>query len=203
METPKRQPTPDALLAILRGPLLLYAISLILLIAAVPAEAVLLQGYLQDENDEPGQSMSLPAAINLDSFPESFAGMWKCMTVVVDSAVSSVEIGQRMESQVEFAKADNGKILAHWSQPGWTESEMSVTALNDREADLKRTNQYAVQGGGMSSWTAESTDHYLQVEDNQIVAVSSVDQFINGQYLGRYQTKSVLVRVSDSPIAMK
>lgn len=216
METPRESRFSQTLLTVLRGPLLLYAISCVLLIAAVPAEAVLLQGYLQDEQSSgqelvpvaseiapPAASFSLDSTLARDSFPNSFAGTWKCLTVVIDSAVASVEIGSRLESQVEFSRGEDGKVLAHWSQPGWTEAAMSVTALNDHEADLNRTNMYVLPAAGNSSWTAKSSDHYLQFEADQIAAVSSVDQFVNGEYLGRYRTKSLLVRIAQSPLAMK
>jgi len=77
-----------------------------------------------------------------DSFPPSFAGAWKCVTVVVDSAVDTVAVGQRVESKVRFMAQPDGRVLAKWQQPGWTEASEQITRVSDREAALDRTNYF-------------------------------------------------------------
>jgi hypothetical protein len=133
-----------------------------------------------------------------DSFPPQFAGVWKVVTVVVDSAISSVPVGQRIESSVSFEQARDGRVLARWEQPGWTEANESVTPMSQNEVALERTNYY--KGGG--AWAAHSRDRYLQLDSNRIAADSQVEQFVNGDFVGRYQTKSMLYRMSGN-LAMK
>jgi hypothetical protein len=249
MATQKTHPLKKVLSATLtfvRGPIFLSMLSVVLLAVAIPAQATLLRGYLQqsvadaakgggedmqansivmdaigaeasgskyispDEEhaasgtaqqgqEAPVESGKLHRAMLADnSFPQTFAGMWKCVTVVVDSAVSSVPVGQRVESAVNFEQTNDGRVVARWEQPGWTEAQSSVVPMSQNEVALERTNYY--RNGG--SWAAHSRDRYLQLDANRIAADSQVEQFINGQFLGRYETKSMLYRMSGN-IAMK
>ncbi len=138
----------------------------------------------------------LHRAMVLDnSFPQTFAGVWKCVTVVVDSAVSSIPIGQRVESAVNFVQTRDGRVVARWEQPGWTETQASVVPVSTNEASLERIN-YFMEQGIQRGWAAHSRDKYLQIDANRIAASSQVEQFINGSFLGHYQTKSMLYRMS-------
>jgi hypothetical protein len=140
------------------------------------------------------------AMIADNSFPLTFAGMWKCVTVVVDSAVSSVPVGQRVESSVNFVQTNDGRVVARWEQPGWTEAQSSVVPLSQNEVSLERTNYFTQRGA--NQWAAHSRDRYLQLDQNRIAASSQVEQFIGGEFAGRYQTKSMLYRVSGN-LAMR
>lgn len=200
----------NATLVFVRGPAFLSIISLVLLAATIPAQAALLRGYLQQgpaataSSGEDFQSDSIgiaPEATKLhramiadNSFPQAFAGAWKCITVVVDSAVSSIPIGHRVESAVNFVQTNDGRVVARWEQPGWTEAQSSVVPVSDNEVSLERTNYYMEHGA--TAWAAHSKDRYLQIDANRIAASSQVEQFIGGRFLGQYQTKSMLYRVS-------
>ncbi|HEY9789992.1 MAG TPA: hypothetical protein V6D22_06320 [Candidatus Obscuribacterales bacterium] len=137
------------------------------------------------------------ALVDADSFPASFAGSWRVVTVVTGSAVPTVPVGERIVSQVSFARQTDGRILARWQQPGWNDAQERVTAMNDHEAALDRTNYFEEQGVS-GEWSARSHDHYLQVGTDRMVASSEVEQFIAGTYMGRYQTRSTLYRVNNS-----
>ncbi len=130
-----------------------------------------------------------------NSFPQTFAGAWKCITVVVDSAVGSIPIGQRVESAVNFVQTRDGRVVARWEQPGWTETQTNVVPVSANEANLERINYFREQGI-QRGWAAHSRDRYLQLDANRIAASSQVEQFINGSFLGHYQTKSMLYRMS-------
>lgn len=158
-----------------------------------------LPGMEQSAQAAPVEARQLHRAMLLqDSFPPAFAGVWKVVTVVVDSAVASVPVGQRIESAVAFQQARDGRVVARWEQPGWTEANESVTPMSQNEVAMERTNYY--KGGG--AWAAHSRDRYLQLDANRIAADSSVEQFVNGDFVGRYQTKSMLYRMSGN-LAMK
>jgi hypothetical protein len=137
------------------------------------------------------------ALIESDSFPVSFSGAWRVVTVVTGSAVPTVPVGERIESQVSFARQGDGRILARWQQAGWNDAQEHVTAMSDHEAALDRTNYYVEQGVA-GEWSARSHDHYLQVDADRMVASSEVEQFIAGQYMGRYETRSTLYRVNNN-----
>lgn len=272
----------NSILTIVRGPAFLSAISLVLLLATIPANATLLKGYLTQEavkiapvdhiattrdrhhdavNREdthtpqsasasangpspfatshvaPSRASVVPhskfeAGINLattpqytsinpvvdagaayartpiaavppqfqnavavDSLPVSFEGAWKCVTVVVDSAVDTVPVGERVESQVAFVPQYDGRIVARWNQTGWTEAHANINTVSNVEASMERTNYYLNHGLGNGSWAARSQDHYIQIDANRIAATSSVHQYVGGRYLGEYRTRSMLYRL--------
>jgi hypothetical protein len=137
----------------------------------------------------------LQSVLSANSFPTSFEGAWHCVTTVVGSGVTTVPVGQMVQSEVHFLPAADGRVVAEWHQPGWTEGREQISALSDHEASLTRTNYYVSQGAG--EWAACSHDHYLQVGTNRMVASSRVEQFDGEQFLGSYTTRSVLYRLSD------
>jgi hypothetical protein len=46
------------------------------------------------------------------------------------------------------------------------------------------------------AWAARSRDSYQVLEKNRMISESEVDQYINGRYVGRYRTRSTLVRLN-------
>jgi len=129
-----------------------------------------------------------------NSFPVNFSGRWQCVTKVVDSAIESVAIGTELSSEVNFVEVQDGRVIAHWLQPGWTETQASAMAWSSREAQTDRTSYYF--GEGMNgAWASRSRDHFMQVGTDRIECKSYVDQYMDGRYLGRYRTVSVMTRL--------
>ncbi len=125
-----------------------------------------------------------------NTFPVSFAGAWQCESIVVSSAVPDVVPGQHIRSQVNFVKSPQGVVSMIWSQSGWTSTLTSLRVKGENHASTRRLNQYCD-----GSWTASSRDRYTQISNDQLVATSRVEQYVNGQYIGTYTTQSVLKRV--------
>jgi hypothetical protein len=140
------------------------------------------------------RAANLQSALAANSFPASFEGAWRCVTTVVGSGVTTVSVGQTMQSEVHFLPQSDGRVVAQWRQPGWTEGHEQISALSDHEAALTRVNYYVNDSDGQ--WSACSHDHYLQVATDRMVANSRVEQFDAGQYLGSYTTRSVLYRLN-------
>jgi len=129
-----------------------------------------------------------------NSFPANYSGRWQCVTRVVDSAVDTVTIGTEMKSEVCFVDVPEGRVVARWVQPGWTETQASAMSWSSREAQTDRTSYYF--GEGMDgSWASRSRDHFMQVGTDKLECKSYVDQYMDGRYIGRYRTISVLSRV--------
>lgn len=129
-----------------------------------------------------------------NSFPVNYSGRWQCVTRVVDSAVQTIGVGTEVVSEVCFAEVSDGRVVARWLQPGWTETQASAMSWSAREAQTDRTSYYF--GEGMNgAWASRSRDHFLQVSPDRLECKSYVDQYIDGQYLGRYRTISVLTRI--------
>ena len=159
-----------------------------------PAFATLLQGRVEHH------LVPLAAEVEKtiqDSFPQSYEGNWHCITTVVDSAVSDVTPGTVTQCDMQFKRSVDGRILAHWSQPGWTESQSSIVSFNKNEAQMDRSAYYWADGAG-GAWATRSRDSFTLTPENSIVANSSVDQYVDGNYLGRYKTNSVLTKL-DGP----
>jgi hypothetical protein len=176
---------------------------------ATPADAApLLKGYVNESQsiesqtgaaDQQSQS-GLSGAVQAESFPSTYEGTWHVETQVTDSAVESVPNGQKMVSNIDFVRRPDGRIVANWNQPGWTETKVSITSYSTSEAMTDRTTYY--YGERMNgSWAARSRDSFTQLEPNKMISKSYVDQYIDGQYLGRYRTKSILIRATDNRVA--
>lgn len=172
------------------------------LFGALPANATLLHGYVNNGNlAEQHQklietSKNESAAVRrADSFPTDLQGAWHCTTVVIDSLVGTVPVGQKVVSRVDFVRSDDGRVVARFQQPGWTEAQTSVTAFSSTQFQMDKTNYYF--GDNMSgAWAARSRDRYQLLELNRMIAESEVDQYIDGRYVGRYRTRSTMIRMN-------
>ncbi len=185
--------------------------------ALMPAQANVLHGYLEHQaepqtapiatpnlapNPAPSND-SISGAIETlipNSYPPGYQGQWRCTTTVVDSGVPAIPSGQVMLSDVTFARQADGRVTAAWTQPGWTESTSSVTTFSSSEARVDRTN-YFVSKDLDQSWAARSRDQFTQTTRQSITAKSYIDQYVDGQFVGRYRTTSVLQKAPGSDIA--
>ncbi len=133
-----------------------------------------------------------------NTFPRSFEGTWKCETLVTESGVDTVMAGSKLVSDVQFARTADGRIVARWNQPGWTETQANAMTFNAKEARVDRTSYYYGEGVN-GAWAARSRDHFVQIGPDTIAVKSYVDQYIDGQYVGRYRTASMLHRIYRKP----
>lgn len=192
--------------------------TMLAMMGLLPAQANVLHGYLEHQaesqtapNSTPDQAPnpapstdSISGAIETlmpNSYPSGYQGQWRCVTTVVDSGVPAIPTGQVMLSDVTFARQADGRVTAAWTQPGWTESTSSVTAFSSTEARVDRTN-YFVSKDIDQSWAARSRDQFTQTTRQSITAKSYVDQYVDGQFVGRYRTTSVLQKAPGSDIAL-
>ena len=181
----------------IRNAVVMLAISFV---AAIPAQAATLHGYVSDTTDSASTRVlnaSVQEAVapaRTDSFAPELQGTWECVSTVIDSLVDTVQPGQQVVSRLNFVKVDDGRIMARFQQPGWTETQASVTANSTASYVMDKTNYfYGDQTNG--GWAARSRDHYQVVDMNKMVSESEVDQYVGGQYVGRYRTRSLLVRI--------
>jgi hypothetical protein len=163
---------------------------------ALPASAGVLQGHVE-QSDPHAVVTSIKAEI-ADSFPSSYEGTWHCVTTVIDSALQLVAPGTVTECDIEFKRNAQGKVAVHWTQPGWTESQSSVSRFSTTQARLDRTAYYWADGAG-GAWAARSQDNFTLNSDRVMISSSSVDQYLDGLYLGRYRTSSVLTKADTQP----
>lgn len=129
-----------------------------------------------------------------DTFPPTYQGQWQCVTEVIESSVADIPVGQKILSQLEFIKQPDGRLTANWRQPGWTESQASIISYKNNQARLDRTNYFTADAQG-HSWLARSRDKFKPLNSEQMLAKSYVDQYLDGQYIGRYRTRSILIRI--------
>lgn len=149
--------------------------------------------------NRPNQAAQQPSPTKptTNSFPATYQGAWYCQTTVVDSTLPAVLQGQVIGSEVVFFLSKDGGIHARWNQPGWVETQSQAITFNGTEAKADRTTYYF--GDNMQgSWAARARDQFAQTGPDMISAKSYVDQYLDGQYLGRYRTVSVLKRSGTS-----
>ncbi|HEY9775223.1 MAG TPA: hypothetical protein V6C81_15770 [Planktothrix sp.] len=178
----------------LKHSLLLTALTLAQVALCGSAQATLLQGHI--EHATAGSTASFAAQVEQDrlkvnTFPSSYAGTWHCVTTVTDSAVSDVAPGTVTQCDIEFKSTSDGRIMSHWFQPGWTEGQSEVVSFSTTEAQLDRTAYYTASSPE-SSWAARSRETFNLTSGDEMTSSSYVDQYIQGQYIGRYRTSSVL-----------
>lgn len=190
--------------------------SLLASMALLPAQSNVLHGYIEHKAEQSApaatpapapnsapSSDSISGAVEAlvpESYPSGYQGSWHCVTTVVDSGVQAIPAGQVTLSDVTFARQADGRVTAAWTQPGWTESTSSVTSFSSTEARVDRTN-YFVSKDLDQSWAARSRDQFTQTSRQSITAKSYIDQYIDGQFVGRYRTTSVLQKAPGSDIA--
>lgn len=142
-------------------------------------------------------AMSNQPAVQIQNDPlAKFQGTWQSVTLVTDSLVPTVAAGQRVVSTMEFARSDQGRLYAKWQQPGWQESQSAITVISPDNFMIDRTSYYTADRNS-GSWATRSRDQYSLLTNSQILAVSEIDQYIDGRFVGRYCTRSVLTKISD------
>ncbi len=172
----------------------LASVALLLTLAvsiAPDASARFLHGYLKKDRAAAGTT---DGAQQTQAFPSTYEGLWRCQSTVIDSQINIVPTGHKLTSVIRFVRNASGILTAQWVQPGWNETQTSVQKFNESEAKLDRTNIYS--GDGNSSWAARSQDVFTQIDDATMVAQSEVDQYMDGVYIGRYRTESILSRIT-------
>ncbi|MCW5822661.1 MAG: hypothetical protein KIT34_07635 [Cyanobacteria bacterium TGS_CYA1] len=184
--------------------LLNYAIAALTIwsVSYLPAQAKLLSGHIEQikEVETPQQEDPNTKSVS-NSFPENYIGVWHCQTLVTDSQVDTVVKGTSLACDIQFVPDKTGKVTGQWIQPGWVETQISTLSWNPQEAKVDRTSYYfgqsMVQGG---SWACRSRDHFIQLSETKMECQSYIDQYIDGRYLGRYRTKSVLTRATANQV---
>jgi hypothetical protein len=159
---------------------------------APDASARFLHGYLKKDRSQ--ASTTDGATVQASSFPSTYEGIWRCQSTVIDSQINIVAEGHKLVSVIRFLRDPNGRLTAQWVQPGWNETQASVQKFSESEAKLERTNIYS--GDGNSNWATRSQDVFTQIDDATMVAQSEVDQYMDGRYIGRYRTESILSRIT-------
>jgi hypothetical protein len=162
------------------------------------AQAALLQGHI--EQVTAGNTASMTSQVQqggvaIQSFPKTYEGIWHCVTTVTDSAVPDVAPGTVTQCNIEFKRNLQGQVGARWAEAGWTEGQSTVVSFNETEARLDRTAYYLADGTS-PSWAARSRETFKLTDRQDMTSSSYVDQYVDGQYVGRYRTTSVLHRDS-------
>ena len=136
------------------------------------------------------QAFKLSANIN-QSYDARLLGDWKVKTVVVDSNCKYVEPGIQTYTRLNFS-LKNGKIRPQWFANDWdlVKDQIFELAQDDKLLWL-RENKLNSRG---KHWITRSKDIFDIKKREQITAKSHVNQYLNGKYVGDYQTISYLRR---------
>lgn len=179
------------------GSLLLVAVCLWSTMA--PASALVLSGRAEEVTDntpEVKTEMVKPSVLNPNTFPQTYQGAWSCETTVTESTIPTVLPGSQIRSEISFYQTADGRTQARYNQPGWVNNKSLAVTFNGTEAKADRTSYYFGENS-QGSWAARTRDQFKQEDANTITAKSYVDQYIEGQYVGRYRSVSILHRMGD------
>lgn len=177
----------------------------ILLVAAclwsclAPASALVLSGRAEEVTDntpEVRTDVVKPSVLNPNTFPQTYQGAWSCETTVTESTIPTVLPGSQIRSEISFYQTADGRTQARYNQPGWVNNKSLAVTFNGTEAKADRTSYYFGENS-QGSWAARTRDQFKQEDANTITAKSYVDQYIEGQYVGRYRSVSILHRMGD------
>lgn len=189
-----------------------------LLASVTDAQAVVLSGRLEENHDAdttpsaqqiPASNQTtmpvVPAAapkaapaptLTPNTFPMSYRGTWSCETTITESTLGTVIPGTVVHSEIAFVPLGDGRIQAKFNQPGWVDNQTLAVAFNGNEAKADRTSYYFGENS-QGQWAARTRDQFRQDGPAVITARSYVDQYMDGQYLGRYRSVSVLRKTGD------
>lgn len=180
------------------GNLLKIAIcSLALSQTLTPAHAVMLHGSVQTADFTSAQPMPLAASLSANQQRAARAsileGTWQCVSQVVASNVPGVAPGNVVQSAMQYSLDRTGNMVGHWQQDQWSPASSAVVKI---DSDLLTSSRESVNAGaGGRAWSARSHDMYKIIAPNKMLAQSIVEQFVNGQFVGKYKTASILQKV--------
>lgn len=123
---------------------------------------------------------------------EDFIGKWEMKTIVTESNCPYVIVGSTTESNLIIKKGFEN-ITALWSGGNWSNSEVEVKALTEKEAIAQR--ETILKGNDNNNWKAFLLDHLFIEDDQNMHSESIVKQYKNGKFVGEYKTYSVLSKV--------
>ncbi|MBK7837826.1 MAG: hypothetical protein IPJ49_09110 [Candidatus Obscuribacter sp.] len=179
-----------------------------------PAQAMVLTGRLEENHEHtqadttpsasptfqqaPATSAAMPkpgaSTLNPNTFPATYQGTWSCETTITESTIATVIPGTVVRSDIAFYPLGDGRIQARFSQPGWVDNQTMAVTFNGTEAKADRTSYYFGENS-QGQWAARTRDQFRQDGPTVITAKSYVDQYMDGQYLGRYRSVSLLRKI--------
>ncbi len=104
----------------------------------------MLHGHLEEMavNKPSMNEQKLSVSSIPNSFPFSYAGIWRCETTVVDSGVTTILPGQRAFLKYLSNTHRTAALSPPASWPGWTEAEASQVSFSAEKARVDRFNYY-------------------------------------------------------------
>jgi hypothetical protein len=128
-------------------------------------------------------------------------GTWKAQTYVISSDCKYVEEGKSAKSTLRF-KFNQGEVKPEWLDTHWDlVANRRVKLNNDDSLVWERDNKF-IQAYD-KKWFVRSKDYFSFDEKDNLVAHSFVKQYLNGKYVGSYETVSLLKRASERYMVSK
>lgn len=168
----------------------------IFVISGQAANAAVLRGGVQVNDVLPAQqnnTFALSAEQRIVLQKEIIEGTWNCISNVVASTCPAVMPGTVVHSLIGYLRTTQGALVQQWNEAGWTPAVTPVLKFTESSITTTKISNMQGIGGG---WTARSQEHLKLVDQHTMVAESVVDQYLNGQFVGRYKTSSVLKKNS-------
>lgn len=164
----------------------------VFIVSGQAANATVLRGGVKVNDGLPEQSnntFALSAEQKVAQQKEAVEGTWNCISKVVASTCPAVMPGTVVHSLIQYLKNTQGSLVQQWNEAGWMPASTPVLKFTESSITTTKTSNMQGIGGG---WTARSQEHLKLLDPNTMIAESVVEQYLNGQFVGRYKTSSVL-----------
>jgi len=161
----------------------------------LPADATTLKGRVSVDK-EPGTNISaaLTASARQNSLQaKAVEGGWNCTSKVTASSCASVTPGTIVQSFIQYLRNAQGALVQNWQENGWTPAASKIWKLGEWTFSTNKESCYTTAQGSI---TARSQEKIRVVSPGEMIAESTVQQYLNGRYIGTYKTSSILHKIS-------
>lgn len=130
-------------------------------------------------------------------YQSQLVGDWDVSTEVTWSDCPYVREGQTANSQLKVSDT-NGVLYPQWIANEWALVDNKAIRITEKDEILwERSNKLTRNG---KYWFVESKDKFSFDKKGNLVAESLVKQYLNGEFVGEYVTRSTLER-ADTALA--
>lgn len=166
-------------------------IALTTLIAIAPVNATVLKGGVSSNNFQQNGMLqgSVENSVSAAEQAREVEGTWNCVSKVVDSNCPSIIPGTVVQSFIQFLRNAEGSLVQNWQESGWTPASTPVLKFGNSQIS---TSKEATFQNGQGGWTARTQERMKMLNPQTMIAESTVQQYLNGQFVGTYKTTSVL-----------
>jgi hypothetical protein len=129
-----------------------------------------------------------------NTYHSKLIGKWKVSTTVIWSDCPYVTVGENSESILAITDT-NGRLFPQWKAYEWKlVRNNSISFTGDDSLLWERENKLFKDG---KYWFIEAVDEFSFDGYDQLKGKSTINQYLNGKYVGSYVTDSRLEKITE------